>query len=217
MTSEKEPRFFGRVVASLSHELKNALAVLNENAGLAGDLIEMAEELGRPLNTERLTAVVKRLKANVKTTDEIAGSLNRFGHVVDVLEGPVDLDEVVLLALRLYRRHADRLGAKLEPSLEPVSLRGPGTRLEWLMAMFAVLDGLLGRPEKYRRVDVALDPRTPAIWFQPSDAVGSADVAGAARSVESLLAEDLPAWGPKVVSTGLAVGLTWSIPDHPKQ
>ena len=31
-------RFFGKVNASISHEIRNALAVINENAGLIKDL-----------------------------------------------------------------------------------------------------------------------------------------------------------------------------------
>ena len=40
-------RFFGKISASISHEIKNAIAVMNENAGLIKDLIMMAER-GRP-------------------------------------------------------------------------------------------------------------------------------------------------------------------------
>ena len=31
--------FFGKMSASISHELKNVLAIINENAGLAEDLM----------------------------------------------------------------------------------------------------------------------------------------------------------------------------------
>ncbi|MEE4112297.1 MAG: hypothetical protein V2I40_05740, partial [Desulfobacteraceae bacterium] len=34
--------FFGKVNASISHELKNVMAIISETAGLLGDLSEMA-------------------------------------------------------------------------------------------------------------------------------------------------------------------------------
>ena len=37
-------RYFGQVSASISHELKNVLAILNENAGLLQDYAAMAEQ-----------------------------------------------------------------------------------------------------------------------------------------------------------------------------
>ena len=43
--------FFGRIGASVSHELKNVLAVMNEQAGLLGDLACMAAR-GMPLDPE---------------------------------------------------------------------------------------------------------------------------------------------------------------------
>ena len=45
--------FFGNMTASISHELKNALAIVNENAGLLGDL-----RLSRSADLERLVDVV---------------------------------------------------------------------------------------------------------------------------------------------------------------
>jgi len=37
-------RFFGKIVASISHEIKNVMAIINEKAGLIKDLTLMAEK-----------------------------------------------------------------------------------------------------------------------------------------------------------------------------
>ena len=47
-SNDKGLRFFGKITASVTHEIKNALATINENAGLMTDYIEMAAR-GRPL------------------------------------------------------------------------------------------------------------------------------------------------------------------------
>ena len=36
--------FFGKVNASISHELKNILAIISETAGLLGDLVHLAAD-----------------------------------------------------------------------------------------------------------------------------------------------------------------------------
>ncbi len=39
LSKTEEIGFMGKVAASLSHEIKNTLAVINESAGLMGDLL----------------------------------------------------------------------------------------------------------------------------------------------------------------------------------
>ena len=41
--TETSLQFFGRVSASISHELKNVLAIINENAGLLEDFTLMGD------------------------------------------------------------------------------------------------------------------------------------------------------------------------------
>ena len=50
-------RFFGEMSASISHEIKNVLAIINENAGLLQDMVMMIEK-GSPLSPERLVETV---------------------------------------------------------------------------------------------------------------------------------------------------------------
>jgi len=46
-------QFYGKICASLSHEIKNALAIINEDAGLLNDFAALADQ-GRPLDPERV-------------------------------------------------------------------------------------------------------------------------------------------------------------------
>ncbi len=46
-------QFFGEMSASISHEIKNVLAIVNENAGLLEDLTLMADR-GKPIDPARL-------------------------------------------------------------------------------------------------------------------------------------------------------------------
>jgi len=64
-------QFFGKISASISHEIKNVLAVLNENAGLLEDLVLMAEK-GAPFNQERAKSLAGSMR---KQSSEGIGSL----------------------------------------------------------------------------------------------------------------------------------------------
>jgi signal transduction histidine kinase len=82
--------FFGNMTASISHEIKNALAIINENAGLLGDLVALTEK-GRPLEPERLKTISDNIRRRVQNADDIVRRLNRFAHSV---HGPVITTEV---------------------------------------------------------------------------------------------------------------------------
>ena len=57
IVTESGLQFFGKMTASISHEIKNVLAIINENAGLLEDLALMADrgaEIGRASCRERV-------------------------------------------------------------------------------------------------------------------------------------------------------------------
>jgi len=60
INGENALKFFGKMTASISHELKNVLAIINENAGLLEDLCAMAEK-GRPVDPVRIKPCPEKL------------------------------------------------------------------------------------------------------------------------------------------------------------
>ena len=64
-------RFFGKMNASISHELRNALAVINENAGLIKDLMIMTEK-GHPLDKAGAYGIQEWI--GLTAVEEIRGS-----------------------------------------------------------------------------------------------------------------------------------------------
>lgn len=86
-------RFFGAMSASISHEIKNVLAIINENAGLLDDLVRMSAK-GAPLDPERLTRVAASIARQVARGDGIVKGMNRFAHSADLPREAVDLAEV---------------------------------------------------------------------------------------------------------------------------
>jgi hypothetical protein len=106
-------KFFGTVSASISHEIKNRMAVVNEQAGLLKDLVHLSGQ-GREINLERLMRLAGSLKTQVDLTDGIIKNMNRFAHSVDSFDCESDLGEVLSLTASLAKRTADNRGAKIE-------------------------------------------------------------------------------------------------------
>jgi signal transduction histidine kinase len=105
VNSERERlRFFGRITAAATHDLKNVLAIVNENAGLLEDLCALAER--GQLTPDRLTHASGRIREQVKRGDGIMRRLNDFAHSTDHDASQVDLGEAALLASGLCNRVA---------------------------------------------------------------------------------------------------------------
>jgi signal transduction histidine kinase len=135
-------QFFGKMSASISHEIKNALAIINENAGLLGDLALMAEK-GMPIDPERLKALAGRVAGQIKRADGIVKNFNRFAHSADDSLTKVDLGEILELIAELAGRHASMRGVTLEPrpSASPVMITTSPFFFEnllWLCLDFAM-------------------------------------------------------------------------------
>ena len=106
--------FFGRMSASISHELKNALAIIKENSGLLTDYLAMAAR-GMEVEPQRFQTVASRIEAQTVRADTIIKNLNQFAHTVDSMDKPVDLNEILTLLVALHNRPAAMQQVSLKP------------------------------------------------------------------------------------------------------
>ncbi|WP_319543073.1 sensor histidine kinase [uncultured Pseudodesulfovibrio sp.] len=114
-------QFFGRVSASVSHEIKNVFAVINEAAGLIEDLTLMAER-GIPLQPERLKSAANSIQGQIRRGDSIIKNMNAFAHSTDEDVREVNLVEILGLTTALATRLADMRQIRLTMGdCEPVS------------------------------------------------------------------------------------------------
>ena len=115
-------QFFGRISASVSHEIKNVFAVINEAAGLIQDFTLMAER-GMPLDPERLKSVAGTIQGQIRRGDTIVKNMNQFAHSIDEEVRDTDLVEMLNLAVALTMRMADMKQIGLtRGDCEPVSM-----------------------------------------------------------------------------------------------
>ena len=109
-------QFFGRISASISHEIKNILAIINENAGLLEDLALIAEKR-KQVDIERFKTVAGKIRSQVVRADDIVKNLNRFAHSTDNFKSEVDLNDAVRFVAALCRRLFEMQGVSLELTL----------------------------------------------------------------------------------------------------
>ena len=105
--------FFGKMTALISHEIKNVLAIINENAGLLEDITLMAEK-GMPIAPEKLRTQAGRIKNQIHRANGIVKNMNKFAHSADESLMSVDLDEILELLAALSARSASMRGVTLE-------------------------------------------------------------------------------------------------------
>jgi len=114
LQGQREVRFFGKVSALISHEIKNVLAVMAESAGLMEDLCLLNLKKGVPLEVERLNTLVDRILRQVGRADEIVKNMNRFAHSVDETVSTVDLQNHIHLLIALSRRLTTMKGVSVD-------------------------------------------------------------------------------------------------------
>jgi C4-dicarboxylate-specific signal transduction histidine kinase len=110
---EEELAFFGAVTASISHDLNNAISIIEQTAGLLEDLLLDCEG-DQPVAKEQLQRIVERIDKQTKRGANIVRRLNTFAHSVDEPEREIDLNALTENVAALAHRMADRKRAQIE-------------------------------------------------------------------------------------------------------
>jgi signal transduction histidine kinase len=113
--------FFGKVNASISHELKNILAIISEAAGLLHDLTEMAAQ-GKKVAPEMLLTCSQDIDEEIQRGFATIKQMNIFSHSVDDLLKSVNLIDVIDLMIKLAGFLSFAAKVRFEPPPEAVPM-----------------------------------------------------------------------------------------------
>jgi len=118
--------FFGKVNASISHELKNILAIISEAAGLLNDLTEMIAR-GKKVDLEMLMTCSRDIEEEIQRGFGTIKQMNTFSHSVDDPLKRVNLVEVLDLVIHLSRFLSFASKVRFDPPEEaaPIILTCP--------------------------------------------------------------------------------------------
>ena len=113
--------FFGIVNASISHELKNILAIISEAAGLLQDLTEMVAR-GQKIELEMLKTCSQDIVEEIQRGFTTIKQMNTFSHSVDVPLKSVNLIEVLDLMINLAGFLSFASKVRFDPPQEGASI-----------------------------------------------------------------------------------------------
>jgi hypothetical protein len=149
--------FFGRISAGISHDIKNTLAVIKEQAGLISDFVFMAEK-GRPLDLARVKDLARRINDRVEATDDVVKRLNYFAHTVDDPYRVFDVNEMVVILINMTRRFAARRRVELEAVPAGFQAQLTGDPFLIMHLTFAVLERAIAGVAEGGRVAAKVTP-----------------------------------------------------------
>lgn len=134
--------FFGRITASLSHEINNVLTIINELSGLMGDLLE-ASARGKPLNEDKLSLQREKISAQILRGEKLIKRLNRFSHLTDSPLKTFSLHELLEDLASIAERFATLKGVSLTLTLPETEISIENNPFEVQKTVFAAIDAFL--------------------------------------------------------------------------
>ncbi|MCF8042429.1 MAG: hypothetical protein K9K65_00445 [Desulfarculaceae bacterium] len=107
-TNREQPGYaelFGQVTRNATHEIKNELAVINEQSHLISEMLEMAAK-GREPDPDRLHQLIGRVIERVSRADQAVRRLNAFAHSAEETGPLCDAVKCATLMCAIFARQA---------------------------------------------------------------------------------------------------------------
>jgi len=170
--------FFGRISASVTHEINNVLSTISELSGLLQDLLTAAERQGS-VPPEKLQRLAEGLTIHVKKGAGIVKRLNTFAHSTDQAVKLVELTDVLESITSLARRLVNLKQINLETNFSPDSLAVQTNPFMLQHAVFVCIDLVLSHSACDRPITIssgkAKDGAEIVIESSPLSSAGGKD------------------------------------------
>ena len=156
LTRRRALDFFARITAGATHELKNELAVINEQSRLIQELLEAARN-GREVSPARIEELIGRVVVRISRADEVVRRLNAFAHTADEDRAGLEAGQTLTLLLRLAERTASMKGVTLareEPLFQATVHCDP---ILWERAVYVCIESALAVMAKGSTLKVRLE------------------------------------------------------------
>jgi signal transduction histidine kinase len=139
--------FFGRITASVSHELNNVISIMDQTTGLLEDALAGAHK-GTPVSEDMLKQVVGSLQRQAERGLGIIRRLNRFSHSADLPVTEFDINEALENLIELNRRFAVLKKVTLESQLSDTPLKITGNPFFLQQVLFESIQSALSVSQK---------------------------------------------------------------------
>ena len=166
--------FFGKIGADISHDMRNVLSIVGENAGLLDDRLALAES-GTPLDHEQVKKVCGRITRQVRRGILTMERFSRFAHAADEEAASSDLRAITETVAGLAERHVVLAGCKLEADLPDEAIHVEANPFVLQHAVFSAIELVLDFLENGRVVTIKLARRGAAAVVSVSGNAAGAD------------------------------------------
>ncbi|KPJ99526.1 MAG: hypothetical protein AMJ60_04730 [Desulfobacterales bacterium SG8_35] len=159
---ELQLAFVGKLMASLSHEFKNHLAIIRESSGLIEDLL-LLEEQGQTSDRERYKKIISVIGERVAQAAEMCRFLSGFAHRMDQPLSSLSVTDVLQEEIYLLHRFARQKQVDLVSSFAenvPAIFNDPAL-LQF--AVFCIVWPALQGLEKDSRIEIAVGRQNGAV------------------------------------------------------
>ena len=143
-------RFMGRMAATVSHDLCNVLATIQQASGLLGDYLSLARKeslksMGlRPKfkYNDKFDEIIAQVQTQVNRGQDMCENLSRLAHAPDEGQEGADLARAIDLLAKMSSRVAKKHKVKLVVAPAPQECRAAVSLIEVLTVLETVLLGV---------------------------------------------------------------------------
>ena len=131
----REAELIGRLIAGMTHETKNVLAIIKESSGLLQDILRLKKGQGMD-PAEQIDKAAVRIKAQVaRGTDQLA-ALNWLAHSMSDRSSSVGVNELSSGTFNLMQRLArlKQVELELQPTENDATIEADVVRLVFALA-----------------------------------------------------------------------------------
>jgi len=146
---------FAKITASVSHEIKNVLAIINENGGLLDDLVMLGDP-DQGVAPERVKSATGTIARQVQRANIIMKNINRFAHLGDTTLREESLGEILGLMTALADRQAAMKNITLSVDC-PAELQITAPMLPLASLIYLTLRGLIDIANQGGNLQVAVE------------------------------------------------------------
>jgi len=165
-SEDRGAAFVAQVTAGTTHEIRNILAIVKESAGLIEDLLDAFNRRGS-LDQDKLMRSLGRIDAQVARGAELLSNLNRFAHVLDHDQDPIDVTREIqqVASLCQFRARGGRHLIQVQPGSQNLTLVVDPLRFQ--MSLFAAVGCCLEQLPEGSTVSISGDQKDgrPTVEF----------------------------------------------------
>lgn len=167
--------FFGRISASVTHELNNVLAIIEQTGGLLEDLLASHPE-GRSIAREQLEKIAGRIEEQSARGTEIVKRLNMFAHSIDESNESFELTPTIENLCALTGRLAGLKRVSLTTRTEK-ALALVGSPFVFQQCLFLAIQQCLSAAREGDTITISAERRAPGVAVRVEGCGGAPDPA----------------------------------------